>query len=168
MKHLLRLMGKSTDAIEKGSNACSGWLIICLLLIVTADVSYRFVFNKTIAGAYSLSELIMVGICFLSMSYTQKEKGHVAVDFFILKLEGRTLHFVEITSSLMSIIISFLLFYRSAVEARIAVKIDLVTSGIVNWPAWPLKIIVAFGFLMLTIRIAIQIKQQIYLIRMGD
>jgi TRAP-type C4-dicarboxylate transport system permease small subunit len=110
----------------------------------------------------------MVGICFLSIAYTQKEKGHVAVDFFTLKLSGKPLQAVEMASSLMSIIISFLLFYRSAVEARIAVDVNLVTSGIVSWPAWPLKIIVAFGFLMLTIRIAIQVKQQVRSIIQGE
>jgi TRAP-type C4-dicarboxylate transport system permease small subunit len=161
-------MEKFTTAVEKASNACSGWLIICLLLLVTSDVVYRFVSKNSIAGAYSLSELLMVGICFLSIAYTQKEKGHVAVDFFTLKLSGKPLQAVEMASSLMSIIISFLLFYRSAVEARIAVDVNLVTSGIVSWPAWPLKIIVAFGFLMLTIRIAIQVKQQVRSIIQGE
>lgn len=164
MKDLFKLFKRFIDIIEKFSNLGAGWLIILLMALVAADVIYRFVLNKSIAGAYSLSEIMMVGICFLAMAYTQKEKKHVAVDFVIHKLKGDASQYLELFSSLLSLIIGILLFYRSAAEAHVAVKIRLVTSGIVKWPAWPLKIVVAFGFLLLSIRIAIQLNHQIRLI----
>ncbi|MCF8062447.1 MAG: hypothetical protein K9M82_08030, partial [Deltaproteobacteria bacterium] len=49
------------------------------------------------------------------------------------------------------------LFYRATIEAIGAVKLSLVTSGIIQWPAWPLKIVVAFGFCLLSIRVLIQL-----------
>lgn len=164
VKYLLKLCSRFIDIIERFSNLIGGWLIVFLMALVAADVAYRYIVNKSIAGAYSLSEIVMVGICFLSMAYTQKEKGHVAVDFVVHRLKGSASQFLEFISSLLSLIISILLFYRSAAEAHLAVKIRLVTSGIIEWPAWPLKIVVAFGFLLLSIRIAIQLNQQIQLI----
>jgi len=164
VKFLFQLFSRFIEILERISHLSAGWLIILLMALVAIDVAYRYIVNKSIAGAYSLSELVMVGICFLSMAYTQKVKGHVAVDFVVHRLKGRVSQFMECISSLLSLMISSLVFYRSATEAHLAVKIRLVTSGIVEWPAWPLKIVVAFGFLMLSIRIAIQLNQQIQLI----
>ena len=163
----LRPMEKCIDRIERISNKCAGWLVVFLMGLVVSDVSYRFVIKKSIAGAYSLSEIIMVGICFLAMAYTQKEKGHVAVDFVLLRLKGKSRQWLEVISSVLSLIISVLLFYRSFVEAQLAVKIRLVTSGIVNWPAWPLKIVVALGFFFLSVRIAIQLRERVSSLRSG-
>jgi len=155
-------LGKAFDFVERLASIGSGYLITFLMLLVVCDVIYRFTLSKSIAGAYTLSEMIMVGICFLALSFTQKEKGHVAVDFVVVRLEGKPYQTMEIISSLLSFVICVLLFYRATIEARIAVDIRLVTSGIVEWPAWPLKIVVAFGFLLLGIRVAIQLSQQIY------
>jgi len=164
LKHFFSFLRKFLGIAETLSNQGAGWLIIFLLVLVAADVAYRTVAAKSIAGAYSLSEIIMVGICFLAMSYTQKQRGHVSMDFVVTRLRGKAHQFAEITSSLLSLIVSILLFYRSSVEAYVAVKIRLVTSGIIEWPAWPLKIVVAFGFFMLCIRIAIQLNQQTRLV----
>jgi TRAP-type C4-dicarboxylate transport system permease small subunit len=164
LKHFFSFLRKLLDIAETLSNQSAGWLVVFLLLLVASDVAYRTVAAKSIAGAYSLSEIIMVGICFLAVSYTQKQKGHVSMDFIVIRLRGKPRQFTEITSSLLSLIVSILLFYRSSVEAYVAVKIRLITSGIIEWPAWPLKIVVAFGFFMLCIRIAIQLNQQILLV----
>lgn len=157
----LRPLERYIDPVERLADKCAGGLIIFLMLLVVSDVTYRFVIRKSIAGAYSLSEIIMVGICFLAMAYTQREKGHVAVDFVLLRLKGKSRQRLEVLSLSLSLVISVLLFYRASLEAQLAVKINLVTAGIVEWPAWPLKIVVALGFFLLSVRIAIQLWQQI-------
>lgn len=164
MKKLSGLLRKLIDIAENLSNLGAGWLIISLMVLVASDVVYRATAAKSIAGAYTLSEIIMVGICFLAMAYTQKQRGHVSMDFVVTRLKWKTAQFTEICSSSLSLFIAVLLFYRAAAEAHVAVKIRLITSGIVKWPAWPLKIVVAFGFFLLCIRIAIQLSQQIRLV----
>jgi len=167
LKRFLSICGRGIDIAERISNLGSGWLIIFIILLILSDVSCRFFVSKSIAGAYNLAEIIMVGICFLPMAYTQREKGHVAVDFLVLRLKERPRQAMEMVSTFLSFVISILLFYRSAAEAKIAVDLLLTTSGIVKWPAWPLKILVAFGFFLLCIRIAIQLSQQMRLIIRG-
>lgn len=164
MKQFFSLLRKFVDIAETLSNLGAGWLVIFLMVLVASDVVYRTAAAKSIAGAYTLSEIIMVGICFLAMGYTQKQRGHVSMDFVVTRLKGKANQFTEIGASLLSLATSVLLCYRSTVEAHVAVKIRLVTSGIIKWPAWPLKIVVAFGFFLLCIRIAIQLSQHVRLL----
>lgn len=163
MKPFLQSFTKCVDYVEKISSLAAGWLIVFLMFLSTLDVAFRMIARKSIEGAYTLSEIVMVGICFLAMAYTQKEKGHVSMDFIVVRLKGRALLYSEIISSAISLIICALLFYRATIEAIVAVDLRLVTSGIMQWPAWPLKIVVAFGFLLLSLRVSMQLIQEINL-----
>ena len=141
-----------------------GTTILALMMFLTAlDVGLRYIFNRPLSGAFELVEYMMAILIPFCIVYCADQKGHVAVDFVVHRLKESASQFLEFLSSFLSLIISILLFYRSAAEAHLAVKIRLVTSGIIEWPAWPLKIVVAFGFLLLAIRIAIQLNQQIQL-----
>ncbi len=157
VKPFFRSLERTVHVLEWTSSLASGWMIVLLMVLSTSDVALRFITDKSIEGAYSLSEIIMVGICFFAMSYTQREKGHVSMDFLVIRLSGQKLRFAEIISSFLSLMASSLLFYRATIEAMGAVKLNLVTSGIIQWPAWPLKIVVAFGFCLLSIRVLIQL-----------
>ena len=63
MKRFSPICGRGIDIAERISNLGSGWLIIFIMLLILADVSCRFFVSKSIAGAYNLAEIIMVGIC---------------------------------------------------------------------------------------------------------
>lgn len=164
LKKFFSTLEKIVGSVEKLSNLCGSWLIIFLMGLIVSDVSYRTIARRSILGAYTLAEIIMVGICFFSMAYTQNQRGHVRMDFLVNRLKKKSSDFAELMASVLSLVICVLIFYQSVVEAKVAIDIRLVTSGIMEWPAWPLKIIVAFGFLLLSIRIAIQLTQQIHLI----
>lgn len=91
------------------------------------------------------------------------------MDLVVTRLRGKTALNVEIVALFLSFIFCILIFYQSVVEAQIAVDIRLTTPGIIRWPAWPLKIALAFAFLLLCIRILIQLIQQVRLrIAMGE
>ena len=87
--------GRLADETELWANIIGSWLSIFLMLLVSSEVLYRFIIGKSILGAIELSELVMVGICSLTLAYTQKSLGHVRVDFLLIKLSGRILYLIE-------------------------------------------------------------------------
>lgn len=131
------------------------------MFLVTTDVLYRAVAGKALLGVYNLSEIIMVGVCFFALAYTQNRKGHVRMELVLERLPLRARGLSEATSLLLSLVICLLMFCRSVVELQVAVQIRLVSAGIVKWPAWPLKIVVSLGLFLLCIRLAFQFVEQI-------
>jgi TRAP-type mannitol/chloroaromatic compound transport system permease small subunit len=161
MKNALVSVVRFIDAIDTLSNQVGGWMIAFIMILTGTDVFLRAIFNKAIEGSYTLSEVMMAAICFVSLAYTQKQTSHISMDFVVARLQGRRFDYAEITSLSLSLIISVLLAYRAVVEAFVAVDLRLVTPGIMKWPAWPSKIVVAYGFLFLSARILVQLVHTI-------
>ena len=163
--HLDKFLGK----VEHWAGLSSTWLVIFIMLLVTSDVTYRAIAGKAILGAYNLTEIMMVAVCFFAVAYTQNKRGHVRMEIVVSKTKGRARLLTEIVSSLLCLLISALMFYQSIVEVRGAISIRLFTPGVIKWPAWPLKIVVVFGVFLLCLRIAIQLGQQVrHLIHGGE
>ena len=135
-----------------------------LMALITSDVLYRTLAGKSIVGAYELAEITMVPVTYFTIAYCQKYKGHVRMEFVVDRLRGKTRHLSEIIALFLSLSICVVIFYRAIVEAQQAVGIGLVTSGVVQWPAWPFKIVLIYGFSLICIRLGIQLVQQIRLL----
>lgn len=61
--------GRWINRVEEWSNLVGTWLIVFLMLLICSDVVYRTVIGASIVGAIELTELVMVGICFLPTAY---------------------------------------------------------------------------------------------------
>jgi TRAP-type C4-dicarboxylate transport system permease small subunit len=168
LKNLFIFLVRFLDKVERWSNLVGVWLIIFLMLLVSADVTYRTLTGQSIVGAYELAEIIMVGVVFFTLAYCQKHKGHVRMEIIVAKLQGKLLHFTEVVALLLCLVISVLMSYQALVEAKHAVEINLVTAGIIEWPAWPLKLGLAYGLWLFTLRIGTQLAQQILLLISGE
>jgi len=61
-----------------------GSIAMCLMaVIVTVDVSGRFLFNKPLRGGIEIVEELMVCVIFLMLAYVTEKEKHIKVDIFI-------------------------------------------------------------------------------------
>jgi TRAP-type C4-dicarboxylate transport system permease small subunit len=81
MQRLLRIVSK----LSKWMNKVAGVALIFMILITVADVTLRS-FRRPIIGTYELVALSGAVIIGFSIPLTSWLKGHIYVDFFILKL----------------------------------------------------------------------------------
>jgi TRAP-type C4-dicarboxylate transport system permease small subunit len=84
MQRLLRLVLK----ISKGMHVMAAVALTFMILLTVADVILRS-FRKPIIGTYELVALSGAVIIGFSIPFTSWVKGHVYVDFFILKLSRK-------------------------------------------------------------------------------
>jgi TRAP-type C4-dicarboxylate transport system permease small subunit len=84
MQRLLQIILK----ISKGMHAMAAVALTFMILLTVADVILRS-FRKPIIGTYELVALSGAVIIGFSIPFTSWVKGHVSVDFFILKLSQR-------------------------------------------------------------------------------
>jgi len=134
------------------------------MVLVCADVIYRTVFSASIIGAIELSQMVMAGICILTLSYTQNERGHVRMELVMSKLKGRTRQIVEFIAILMCLIFSILLLIMTAILAKNSIAIMEIVEGISGLPLWPWKTLIPIGFFLLCIRLFVQLIKHFQLI----
>jgi TRAP-type C4-dicarboxylate transport system permease small subunit len=65
------------------------YALMCAVVICTAQVIGRYVFNHSISWSEELSKYIFVWLIWLGTSYAAKNNQHIYMEFLIDKMKGR-------------------------------------------------------------------------------
>ena len=70
-------------------------LLFCLMMLTTADVIGRYVFNWPIRGAFELTELLLLTLIFAGLPLASRAGEHVTLDFVDMLLGPRGRSFLQ-------------------------------------------------------------------------
>ena len=98
----------------------------------------------------------MIG-CFLVLAYTQRENGHVRIDFLVERLPGKSRHYTELAALTLTLIVCLIFLWQSILQSSLAITMRLYTSGIMEYPLWPARVLVSVGLLFLCVRLVLQV-----------
>lgn len=139
-----------------------GLAVFSLMLFAVFSVGGRHLFNSPLAGYVDWIEQIMPLIAFLGIAYSQRIGGHIRMDILIMRLHGRSLWFVELTSTILILILMIFMLYGS--WAHFDRSFDITapmwsrdSSTDIRLPIWPAKLIVSLSFFVLCLRLILQI-----------
>lgn len=158
---LLKTIEPKIRIIEDYLNLSSVLIIMFLMFFASAEILGRYIFNRPIPGHVEIVELIMAGVVFFGIAYTERVGGHVRMELFVTRvLKGRAYHVAEaITTTLSLFVYTFILIYTFRF-ALLSLKMGDVTVYL-YWPTWPSKFAIPLGSLFLCIRFIIEIIQHI-------
>ena len=135
MKHVLEVAMK----VSKFLYAVSGVMLIWMMLLTVADVILRYL-GRPITGTYELVAFSGAVVIGFGLPYTSWVRGHVYMEFLIVKISKRSRKIVNIFTRLISIGIFAVAGYNLFI-----VGMDLYNTGEVsptlNFPFYP----VAYG-----------------------
>ncbi|MFO8164630.1 MAG: TRAP transporter small permease [Desulfatiglandales bacterium] len=158
---LVRAINGKIRIVEDWLNICSVFLIMILMFFASGEIIGRYVFNFPIPGHVELVELLMAGIVFLGIAYTEREGGHIRMELFLTRvLKGRAYHTAEIITSTLSLFVYIFIMYYSFRSTLNAIQVGDSTAYL-YWPTWPSKMLIPIGSLLLCIRFIIEIFQHL-------
>ena len=156
---LLRAIEGKVRNIEDWLNLFSVFIIMFLMFFATAEILGRYLFNSPIPGHVEIVELIMAGVVFFGIAYTERVGGHVRMELFVTKvLKGRAYHIAEVTTATLSLFVYIFILVYSFKASVFSYQIGDNTAYL-YWPTWPSKFAIPLGSLFLCIRFAIEIIQ---------
>ena len=158
---LLRVIDGNIRHIEDWLNLASVFIIMFLMFFATTEIVGRYIFNTPVPGHVEIVELIMAGVVFFGIAYTERVGGHVRMELFVTRvLKGRSYHIAEaITAALSLFVYIFILIYTFKASV-FAFQIGDNTAYL-YWPTWPSKFAVPLGSFFLCIRFLIEIIQHV-------
>lgn len=130
--------------------------IMAIMLIGVYQVFGRKLLNFPVPGYVDVIEMLMTVFAFLAISYTQRLGGHVRMEIILVRLKGRVLYGLEVFGTLVAITVVVILMYFGYEHFLRAWEIGDSTIDL-ELPIWPSKLLVPFAFLLLTIRLVIQL-----------
>ncbi len=127
--------------------------LIPLMLLTTGDVLGRKFLSKTIPGTFELSEYILAVFILLGAAYTQQVRGHVGVDFLIIRFNPRLRTLCQILTTLLSLfIIGIMVWYGYLEGIR-----ERTVSDMLRIPQSPFRLLVALGGFLLWLELLIDL-----------
>lgn len=128
-----------------------------MIISTTLDTISRYAFNYPLAGVFELNELLMVLVVFLSVAWTQGERGHTRVVLGIRKLSIRNAIKLDMVCWILCFIFMALMSWQTAREAIRSFGINEFRWGAVQMPVWWAKAIVPFGCGLTCIQLVIDV-----------
>jgi C4-dicarboxylate transporter DctQ subunit len=164
---LFRVIEGTVSTIENWMNLASVFIIMFLMFFATTEILGRYLFNAPVPGHVEIVELIMAGVVFFGIAYTERIGGHVRMELFVTRvLKGRSYHLAEAISAALSLFVYIFILVYSFNAAMYSYHLGDTTSFI-YWPTWPSKLAIPIGSFMLCIRFIIEIIQHIAQVIVG-
>jgi TRAP-type C4-dicarboxylate transport system permease small subunit len=131
--------------------------LIPLMLITTADVICRDLFNRPVAGAVELSGYFLAVFVLLGLGYTQQVKGHVEVSVIISRLPLRPRLILNIITTLIGLFIFSILVWQGLV---VGIR-ERTVSDMLRIPQSPFRLLVAVAAFSVCLELLVDIGDSI-------
>jgi TRAP-type C4-dicarboxylate transport system permease small subunit len=155
-----RLIEKGTAKIEMVLTYIGVGMLLIMVLLGTADVIGRYVFNTPIKGTWEISKLLMGGAIFMSWGYVQATKSNISLDLVITRYPPRIKLIVEIIILILTLVLFVFIGWQSF---KIAMQ-DLNNGALIEniyISVFPFKLLITFGAILVCLESIIQIAHLI-------
>jgi TRAP-type C4-dicarboxylate transport system permease small subunit len=124
-------------------NAIGCVALLCIMLLITADVISRSLFGISINGVFEIVELLMALTVSLGLAYAGTQGAHVTVDFLVSKFSDSTQRTIDIVNHLISMTLFLMIAWKSLEQAAV-MKESETTTVLLALPVYPYLIVLGF------------------------
>lgn len=148
--------------LETGLALLGGLAVFGLMLLAVISVGRRNLLSQPLVGYVDWIEQVMPIIAFMGLAYVQRFGGHIRMDMLINRLQGRPLYFIELMTCLLALVVGLLLVWGSLSHFDRSFDFSAPlfsrdSSMDIALPIWPAKLIVPTAFIILCLRLILQI-----------
>ena len=150
---------RSVDKISKAFSHVAMFALFGMMILGTADVAGRYLFNKPIIGTLEIFEILLPLLILFSMADTQSIDGHLTagvIDFFHFKPETRTK--IRLGVQVLLFCLFLLIMWRGVGGAMFTMRSHRRISN-VELPLWIPQLVVPLGALVMCLVLVVQIVE---------
>jgi TRAP-type C4-dicarboxylate transport system permease small subunit len=125
-------------------------ILFLLMALTVGDVVGRYFLAAPIPGTFEVTNFMLALIVFLTLGYTQVQKGHIRIDILVARFSPRTQAILDAINYSLSLLLFSLVIWQTAMHAK-RLWVGHNVSGILSWPIYPFVIFVAFGTLVFSL-----------------
>ena len=127
----------------------AGLLLIYIVIVITVDVVFRYLFNNPLPYTLDISEILLHFITFLTAAWVMKRDGHVKMDLLLSTLRTKHQWFLLGVTSIVAAIISLIICWYGAVVTWDLYSRHIIHGVMLELPRAPIILIIPISFLFL-------------------
>lgn len=160
LEHIAFLLNRIVNPLSKIMNAIGSIVLLGMMILTTADVTLRYLFNRPIMGTYELVQLMLVIVVAFGFAYTAMQKGHIVVDVIFDLLPKKTRAILACAASLVSL--GFFIVLIVAIISLVMRQIgDNALSGVLELHVYPVTIATAFAIAVLCLAVLAEFLERL-------
>jgi TRAP-type C4-dicarboxylate transport system permease small subunit len=141
--------------VERFCSEVSALMLGVMMLIVVADVGFRYILNAPLVWSFDVITLYLtVGLFFFALSDTLQDNGHVWVDVVVARVPPRVQHLFFAIGYGVSLIAFAAIGWMAALRGYGSFVNNEVTAGVLKMPVWASSAFVTVGVAVLICRLA--------------
>jgi len=139
-----------------------GSIIIFGIMFFTAlDITLRRLTGFSFEGLFEGIELMLVAAVYLGVTNVQNLRTNVRVEMFVNRLSPKSQQALDAITLLLSLIVFSVAVWMTGTQAWKSYLIKEVTFLPAEHPVWVARIILTIGLTFLSLRLIIQIGEQV-------
>ena len=161
MKYLNRV-GQMHDTVDKNMARIAGAIVIIMMALTICDITARHFLVRPISGTYEIMRLMLAVVVFFPFAYVQMLNLQIVVNIISRRLPHRMQEMLNLIWILMALSGFVILGWQGIIGALEAIETNDVTIGLIPVPTAPARGVIAFGCIMLAIRLLRQVVEAIH------
>lgn len=149
---LEKSIGTIVDGIINLLAVCAGILLIGIMLLISADVTMRYVFNNPIDNVLEIGEHTLVFLTFFPAAWVLRKDRHVQMEGVLLQFSRRQQTIINIGTSIMGALICLILFIFGLQSTWEYFQKGLWFPSGLRIPQYPILCVLVVAYLLLFIQ----------------
>jgi len=155
MKDICSRLEKVIILMTRIFNSIGSTILLLMVLLMGLNVVLRYVFGMPIKGTVELEEFMLVLLVFLGLAYATIQKGHVRIDFILLRLPQTLQAVINTFVSFLTLVLCLVMVWQSAIWAQHNWSHN-VRSVVLRVPLFLFVYVVVFGSALLCLVLLIE------------
>jgi C4-dicarboxylate transporter, DctM subunit len=150
---LVKFLGKT----EKLFLYISAAILFTMMVSISLDVFMRDVLKHPIPGIYELNSMLLVGIVYLGLSYVQSQKNHIKMDLISTHLSSTNRSLLWSLINIIFLFVAVIITWQMGLQAWQEYLNHTYYNDQFPFPLWPVKLTISLGTALLSLRLILDI-----------
>lgn len=137
------------------------------MFLGVADVVGTQVLLIPVPGPRELTESTMVLIVFGALAYAQIRRAHIRVELVYFQMPPRVRAVMDVITDLAAIAFFGLILSEAISEAQYSLQIGEATVGLIRFPLWPARFILAAGCALMIVQLVLHLIEDVIRVKSG-
>ena len=163
----MKLVPKIVERLALVVLLIGGMGMLFSMFLGVADIVGTQVLLIPVPGPRELTESTMVLIVFGALAYAQIRRSHIRVELVYFQMPPRVRAVMDVITDLAAIAFYGLILQQAIGEAQYSLQINEATVGLIRFPLWPARFILAAGCALMILQLALHLIEDLIRIKTG-
>ena len=163
----MKLVSKIVERLALVVLLIGGMGMLFSMFLGVADIVGTQVLLIPVPGPRELTESTMVLIVFGALAYAQIRRSHIRVVLVYFQMPPRVRAVMDVITDMAAIAFYGLILQQAIGEAQYSLQINEATVGLIRFPLWPARFILAAGCALMILQLALHLIEDLIRIKTG-